>query len=270
MKNFLGILLCLLFLTTDVFSDPLGDIRVRIPEASINTILNALIKGRALNLGSYTGSGVLNNWYFNIDSASIDCSPGGHVTVKAYGSAKANLDFYFFSSDIDESAYLSFTANFSVRSNSDGSSSLMMKLSNPVVLAGSSNTFAATFSVLFDAVSISTMPYIVYAFPEFEVDLGTNFLPNSVGYVSKEVPILTTTDTDIILGFNVDLPNNVSVLNQTISDNRQFSASSNLVVSGTTTTANSQVNLSAGSEIRILPDTRFLRNSQVNIGITQH
>jgi hypothetical protein len=181
------------------------DVLVKLNETQLNEALATLIDARGVNFGDYTGQFIADAWFVNLDGGSVDIRTGNAITIHANIVATA-VDVFGVINNV--TIHASLDINGTVRLDVVGGGYKLM------LHAQSVSNFSATGTFLDDLIQGVANGFI-NQMPEIELNSGTKLLPDAItSYFTNSIPMLTTTDTDIIFYYTIAGPRQVRAYNE--------------------------------------------------------
>ncbi|HQE96078.1 MAG TPA: hypothetical protein PK885_09395, partial [Candidatus Marinimicrobia bacterium] len=196
------------------------DVRLKIPESTVNNILAAIVESKYLSYGTSCNIdisflslnvAVVTYYSFKPQDISLDISTGNNFSLTIDFKIKANFDTPIFDFLL-KASNLSVTINGTIDRVEQGSG-YKIRLT-PLSLYYNNNDWVNI--VLHDQLS-----GLIAKLPEISTSSSQPLLPNIVAsYFTSGTPTLTTTDTSIVLGLtmvaglrNIKVQNEVNQLN---------------------------------------------------------
>ncbi len=201
------LLFLFLFISGSAFAQ--NSIKFEISETQIENAVKVLTSSKSLNFGKlFEGDNVLSySWYINIDDVDVDVKPNNQVElyVHLHGEGEIDVITDMLNSHGSVTADGPLYGSFSLEGDYNDGYKLIF---NPSTLYASEWNYDANaddpiINALLTNV-LSGVPLMAYEFPNFEVNIGSSFLPGEIAtYFSSSSPSLTTDATNITLDFEV-------------------------------------------------------------------
>ena len=160
-----------------------NDINIKLGESDIQSLLNALIDAHGINYGKIEDNRFgYDSWFVNVDQASIDIKPNNviNLNVALVMVVQADLLVQF---PLVNHHSLVVEGHLMITGNLSSGYKLIYK---------------------HDEITLYFRGYYVGSFPDIEINLGTSILPASLSSLfTSGIPQITTTESDIILGFDL-------------------------------------------------------------------
>ncbi|MGE5354146.1 MAG: T9SS type A sorting domain-containing protein [Clostridiales bacterium] len=207
----LKIILVFTMLSSGIVMAQSNDVCVRITETTLNEALQTMIDARAINLGDYTHTWLAKGWFINLDGGSIDILPNRKARISG-GIVATATDVLTFVDNITSHVNIVIDGEIELRPDSLGYKLIFKPTDANAYNPDDSWDY---FSSLLTVAADIGMKVFIYKMPEIELTSGTKLLPEFMtSYFSSSIPELSTTDTEIILGYSVAGTRKITIQNE--------------------------------------------------------
>lgn len=182
------------------------DLTVKLNETEINKLFSALVYARGINFGDYYGTYGLSNWFVNVDNASIDILPNQQAKINMSISCAARLNLLLISPVVVTHASGAIWGSFVLQGNQQTGFKFIFQPTHTNLTSWGDLPDPAD-----DIINILINNIDVY--PDIELNLGTEILPQSNGLFTEDLPVFSTNDTEAVLGFYFTGPRMVTLQN---------------------------------------------------------
>ncbi len=172
------------------------DVSLKLPESAVNSMISALVNAKALSFGAiYDGSQTITRYSVRVNSASIDFRPGNVFWLTLGTTVKGNVNLQIFDFDYSMTSTITVSGNIQILDQQPGYK-IVAKALHIEDLNGSN-------SLLEDALRRSANGFLSN-FPPIEITGNSDVFPAIASQLfTSPVPSVTTTDTDLIIGYTL-------------------------------------------------------------------